>query len=117
MSDAKPKSPDAIGPLDQFKLGLYASQDTNLTACDMACLMEILERFIKKDFDPHKAGVTFPVGHTHLVRETGRAVAAVKASLARLRGYGYIKVAPKAQARAAASTCQISIGAERFSSQ
>ena len=94
MREDKPKSDHlAIGPLDQFKFIHYASKDTRLSACDLACLTEIVDRFIKSDFGRHKAGVTFPTGHTHLVRETGYAISAVKASLSRLISFGYISVA------------------------
>lgn len=94
MREDKPKSgASTIGPLDQFKFAFYASKDTRLSACDLACLMEIADRYIKSDFGRHKAGVTFPTGHTHLVRETGYAITAVKASLSRLISFGYISVA------------------------
>lgn len=92
MQEDRPNA-RTIGPLDQFKFAFYASKDTRLSACDLACLMEITDRFIKKDFGQHKAGVTFPTGHTHLVRETGYAITAVKASLSRLISFGYISVA------------------------
>lgn len=92
MSEAK--KAEAIGPLEQFQFILYASKDTGLSAGDLAVLSEITDRYIKRDIGKkHKAGVTFPTGHTHLVRETGLAIATVKASLARLRGAGYISVA------------------------
>jgi hypothetical protein len=87
------KKLDAIGALDQFQLLLYASKDTRLSACDLAVLGELTDRYTKKDYGPYKAGFTRPTGYTHLVRETGYARTSVRESLARLQEHGYIRIA------------------------
>src|SRR5262245_8778496 len=97
LPQGKPDNPDAIGPVDQFNLCLYASKDARLSACDLAVLFELVDRFTKKDYGPYKAGTTRPTGKAHLERETGRTDGAVKASLARLQEYGYIRVAVEKQ--------------------
>lgn len=76
-----------IGSLNQFQIALYASKDKRLSACDLACLFEIVDRFLKDD------GVTRPTGKTHLERETGRSNGSVKESLRRLVEWRYISVA------------------------
>lgn len=78
--------PKKINSLDQFQLCLFASKDTRLTACDLAVLAEITDRFIKDD------GVTRATGVTHLVRETGRNSKAIKASRKRLLQHHYLQV-------------------------
>lgn len=93
MTDSKPASNNVIGPVQQFQFLLYASKDTRLSACDMAVLAELTNRYVKKDFGRYKAGVTLPSGYTHLTRETGYARTTIMESLARLRYYGYIAVA------------------------
>lgn len=81
------KSPDKIGSLDQFQIALYASKDKRLSACDLACLFEIVDRFLKDK------GITRPTGKAHLERETGRSNGSIKESIRRLIEWEYIRVA------------------------
>ncbi|RCW80921.1 hypothetical protein [Phyllobacterium bourgognense] len=75
-----------IGPVDQTQLVLYASKNTSLSACDLAVLAEITDRYLKLK------GVTYPTGLTHLVRETGRSHSSVQDSVRRLLSFAYISV-------------------------
>jgi hypothetical protein len=75
-----------VGPVDQFQIVLYASKNTKLSACDLAVLAEITDRYLKLK------GVTYPTGLTHLVRETGRQVFAVRESVRSLLDQKYIAI-------------------------
>lgn len=86
MTEAKP----AIRSLEQFQMLLYATKDTELTACDLAVLAELTDRYLK---DGPRGGTTRPTSAAHLARETGRDDASTQRSLARLVERGYIKVA------------------------
>ncbi len=81
------ESSNRIGSLNQFQIALYASKDKRLSACDLACLFEIVDRFLKDQ------GITRPTGKAHLERETGRSNGSVKESLRRLVEWQYISVA------------------------
>jgi hypothetical protein len=86
--NTKPASkPDTVGPVQQFQLLLYASKDTELTACDLAVLAELTDRYLKAD------GVTRPTSAGHLAKETGRTIRPVQESLTRLAERGYITLA------------------------
>ncbi len=87
MTDSKPASNNVIGPVQQFQLLLYASKDTELTACDLAVLAEMTDRYLKAD------GVTRPTSAGHLAKETGRTIRPVQESLTRLAERGYITLA------------------------
>lgn len=75
-----------VGPVDQFQIVLYASKNIKLSACDLAVLAEITDRYLKLK------GVTYPTGLTHLVRETGRQVFAVRESVRSLLDQKYIAI-------------------------
>ncbi len=85
MSEAK--STAAIGPVQQFQLLLYASKDTELTACDLAVLAELTDRYLKSE------AVTRPTSAGHLAKETGRTIRPVQESLTRLAERGYVTLA------------------------
>lgn len=90
MTDSKqPRTakPDAVGPVQQFQLLLYASKDTELTACDLAVLAELTDRYLKAE------AVTRPTSAGHLAKETGRTIRPVQESLTRLAERGYITLA------------------------
>jgi hypothetical protein len=86
-------SPDVIGPVQQFQLLLYATKDTELTACDLAVLAELTDRYLKDK------GVTRPTSAAHLERETGRDDSSTQRSLARLLERGYITIAEPGHGR------------------
>jgi hypothetical protein len=91
MTDNKPTSKtDIVGPVQQFQLLLYATKDTELSACDLAVLAELTDRYLK---DGPRGGATRPTSAAHLAKETGRDDASTQRSLARLVERGYIKVA------------------------
>lgn len=79
MAGTKDSPP--VGALDQFQLALYASKGAEppLNGTDMAVLMELIDRFKKKE------GVTYPSSAGHLARETGRPSRSVQESLRRLQ--------------------------------
>jgi hypothetical protein len=81
------KKSDSIGPVQQFQLLLYATKDTELTACDLAVLAELTDRYLKDK------GVTRPTSAAHLERETGRDDSSTQRSIARLLERGYITIA------------------------
>ncbi|UWU89620.1 hypothetical protein [Bradyrhizobium sp. CB1015] len=80
----------AIGPVQQFQLLLYATKDTELSACDLAVLAELADRFLK---DGPKGGATRPTSAAHLAKETGRDDASTARSIAHLAERGYISIA------------------------
>jgi hypothetical protein len=73
--------------VQQFQLVLYATKDTELTACDLAVLAELTDRYLKAE------GVTRPTSAGHLAKETGRTIRPVQESLTRLAERGYVTLA------------------------
>ncbi|MCK1445873.1 hypothetical protein IVB34_22115 [Bradyrhizobium sp. 2] len=88
------KKPEPIGPVQQFQLLLYATKDTELTACDVAVLAELTDRYLK---DGPRAGFTRATSAAHLARETGRTERPVQKSLIRLAERGYVTIAEQGQ--------------------
>ncbi|WP_431014495.1 hypothetical protein [Bradyrhizobium pachyrhizi] len=91
------KKPGVIGSLQQFQLLLYATKDTELTACDLAVLAEITDRYLK---DGPRGGTTRATSAAHLAKETGRELRSVERSLVRLQERCYIMVAETGKGRA-----------------
>ncbi|MBJ7402966.1 MAG: hypothetical protein JHD07_06545 [Bradyrhizobium sp.] len=89
-SDKPSPAEGAIGPVQQFQLLLYATKDTQLSACDLAVLAELTDRYLK---DGPKGGATRPTSAAHLAKETGRDDASTARSIAHLAERGYISVA------------------------
>ncbi|MBB4427983.1 hypothetical protein GGD66_006569 [Bradyrhizobium sp. CIR48] len=97
MERDKPSAAEgAIGPVQQFQLLLFATKDTDLSACDLAVLAEITDRYLK---DGPKGGTTRPTSAAHLAKETGRDDASTARSIAHLAERGYITVAEQGVGR------------------